>query len=129
MRFKVDENLPVEAAEMLRQSGHDAVTVLEQRLGGSGDAGPATLCQQEGRALVTLDMDFADIRAYPPADYPGTIVLRLGQQDKPQVLNVLARLIRVLHTEPLEGHLWIVEENRVRIRGKSGGPSPCADWP
>ena len=34
MRFKIDENLPVEAAELLRQAGHDAVTVLEQHLGG-----------------------------------------------------------------------------------------------
>ena len=32
MRFKVDENLPVEVAEMLRQAGHDAATVLEQHL-------------------------------------------------------------------------------------------------
>lgn len=34
MRFKVDENLPIEVAEMLRQAGHDAATVLEQHLGG-----------------------------------------------------------------------------------------------
>lgn len=33
MRFKVDENLPVEAAEVLRQAGHEAATVLEQQHG------------------------------------------------------------------------------------------------
>ncbi|MCU0727296.1 MAG: DUF5615 family PIN-like protein [Planctomycetes bacterium] len=27
MRFKIDENLPVEAATLLRSNGHDAVTV------------------------------------------------------------------------------------------------------
>jgi hypothetical protein len=31
MRFKVDDNLPIEVAEALRQEGHDAATVLEQR--------------------------------------------------------------------------------------------------
>jgi len=117
VRFKVDENLPVEAAELLRQSGHDAMTVLEQGSSGSADAHLAALCQQETRALLTLDMDFADIRAYPPADFPGLIVLRLWRQDKPYVLDVLARLLQVLQAELLVGPLWIVEENRIRIRG------------
>ena len=120
MRFKVDENLPVEVAEMLRQTGHDAATVLEQHLGGSDDAQLAALCQLEGRILVTLDMDFSDIRNYPPAEFPGLVVLRLRQQDKPYVLNVVMRLMQVLSQEPIEGHLWIVEENRIRIRGEAG---------
>jgi hypothetical protein len=61
-------------------------------------------------------MDFASIRAYPPADFPGLIVLRLRRQDKPHVLDVLARLVQVLRAELLEGTLWIVEEDRIRIR-------------
>ena len=117
MRFKVDENLPIEVAEALRQAGHDAATVLEQRYDGSADTQLATLCQRESRVLVTLDMDFADIRNYPPAEFPGLIVLRLRQQDKPYVLDVLTRLVQVIRREPLEGHLWIVGESRVRIRG------------
>jgi predicted nuclease of predicted toxin-antitoxin system len=44
MRFKIDENLPIEVAEALRQVGHDAATVLEQQHGGSADAQLATLC-------------------------------------------------------------------------------------
>lgn len=120
MRFKVDENLPLEVAEMLQQAGHDAATVLEQHLGGSDDAQLAALCQLEGRVLVTLDMDFSDIRNYPPAEFPGLVVLRLRQQDKPHVLGVLVRLVQVLDQEPMEGCLWIVEENRIRIRGEHG---------
>jgi predicted nuclease of predicted toxin-antitoxin system len=92
VRFKVDENLPVEVVELLRQAGHDAATVLEQRLGGGTDSDVASLCQREGRTLVTLDLDFADIRAYPPAQYPGLVVLRLKQQDKPHVLDIVSRL-------------------------------------
>ena len=37
MRFKFDENMPVEAAELFRNAGHDAATVLEQSLGGQPD--------------------------------------------------------------------------------------------
>ncbi|MDD3827343.1 MAG: hypothetical protein PHY79_15365, partial [Anaerolineae bacterium] len=61
-------------------------------------------------------MDFADIRAYPPAEFPGLIVLRLRQQDKPHVLEVLTRLIKLLGQEQLDRQLWIVDEKRVRIR-------------
>jgi predicted nuclease of predicted toxin-antitoxin system len=117
MKFKIDENLPVEAAELLRQTGYDAATVLEQHLGGSADPDVAFVCQQERRALVTLDTDFADIRAYPPDQFSGLIVLRLRQQDKLHVLDVLEHLIPLLSSEPLEHHLWIVEETRIRIRG------------
>jgi hypothetical protein len=62
-------------------------------------------------------MDFADIRAYPPADFPGPPALRPGRQDKPTVLSVIMRLTQVLRAELLEGTLWFVEENRIRIRG------------
>jgi predicted nuclease of predicted toxin-antitoxin system len=117
MKFKIDENLPLEAAESLRQAGYDAVTVLEQRLGAATDSDVASICQQEARALITLDVDFADIRVYPPERFHGLVVFRLRRQDKRRVLSVLERLIPLLPSEPLLGHLWIVEEERVRIRG------------
>ncbi|KPK90274.1 hypothetical protein AMJ80_08620 [bacterium SM23_31] len=117
MKFKIDENLPVEVAELLRQAGHEASTVLEQDLGSSSDSDIALVCQRDGRILITLDTDFADIRSYPPAQFSGLIVLRLKQQDKHYVLEVFSRLMRALSDEPLERHLWIVEENQIRIRG------------
>lgn len=32
MRFKIDENLPVEVADLLRRHSHNALTVTEQQL-------------------------------------------------------------------------------------------------
>jgi hypothetical protein len=37
MLFKVDENLPVELAELLTDLGHDAKTINDQRLQGVND--------------------------------------------------------------------------------------------
>jgi len=31
MRFKLDENLPPDVAELLRQEGHEALTVFDQQ--------------------------------------------------------------------------------------------------
>ena len=117
MRFKVDENLPAEAVHVLRRAGHDAVMVLDEHLDGKPDAEIACACRREGRALVTLDADFGDIRLYPPKQLPGLVVLRLRRQDRPHVLRTLERLTQMLTTEPLAGHLWIVDEQHVRIRG------------
>ncbi len=64
-RFKVDKNLPAEAAEVLRLAGYDAMTVLDQSLGGTLDGPLASVCREEGGALVTLDLDFSNIQAYP----------------------------------------------------------------
>jgi predicted nuclease of predicted toxin-antitoxin system len=117
MKFKVDENLPVEMIELFEDNGHNAVTVLRQNLGGEPDSHVAEVCRKEKRALVTLDTDFSDIRTYSPDEFFGLIVLRLKRQDKPHVLSVVSRLMNILLKEPLEGRLWIVEEGRVRISG------------
>jgi len=117
MLFKVDENLPIEAALSLQSAGHDAVTVQDQRMVGEPDPRLAHVCQLEGRALVTLDLDFADIRAYPPNDYRGLIVLRPRTQSKPLVVSLVTTILPLLTHEQLDGRLWIVQESGVRIRG------------
>ncbi len=116
MQFKTDENLPVEVTELLRSAGYDAMSVLEQGMGGKSDPYLVEMCIREERALITLDTDFADIRAYPPSEAAGYIVLRLHRQDKQSVLEIMERLIPMLGQEPLQHRLWIVDEQKVRIR-------------
>jgi predicted nuclease of predicted toxin-antitoxin system len=116
MKFKIDENLPVEAAELLRTAGYEALTVHDQQMTGATDLTIATVCQAESRAILTLDTDFADIHAFPPQKYTGIIVLRLNRHDKLYVLAILRRVIQALADETLENRLWIVNENRIRIR-------------
>jgi predicted nuclease of predicted toxin-antitoxin system len=117
MKFKVDENMPSEVAALLASAGHDALTVPDQQLGGRPDPDVAAVCRQEDRAAVTLDLDFSDIRVYPPADYPGIIVLRLARLDKRRVMHAVEGLLPLLEQESLVGKLWIVDETTVRIRG------------
>jgi predicted nuclease of predicted toxin-antitoxin system len=94
-RFKLDENMPAVAAAVLREVGHDVTTVLGQGLGGVQDETVATVCTAEKRILVTLDLDFADMRSYGSSEAPGIIVMRLPRQD--------AALIRTLMLRALHG--------------------------
>ena len=116
MQFKTDENLPVEVTELLRGAGYDAMSVLEQGMGGESDPVLDEVCIKEGRVLITLDTDFGDIRVYPPSEAPGYVVLRLKQQDKYSVIEIMERLIPMFNQENLENRLWIVDEHKVRIR-------------
>lgn len=116
LAFKIDENLLGDVADLLRAAGHDVLTVLDQRLGGRSDETVAEFCRTEARALVTLDMDFADIRRYPPEDYAGFVVARPARQDVDQIVLVVGGLIGKFGSEPLAGRLWIADETTLRIR-------------
>ena len=112
MRFKVDENLHEDVAAALRAEGHDAQTVYEEGLRGHSDRQIAAVCRQERRVVVTLDLDFGNIREYSP----GLIVLRVVNQSRPHILWVISQIFELLQREPLAGHLWVVSESGVRIR-------------
>ena len=119
MRFKLDENLHPDASVVLRRAGHDVETVWDERLQGAADSRLADVLKLERRVLVTFDIGFADIRAYPPGDFAGLIVLRLQRQDRRSVVRVFTRLLRSLEERPPTGQLWIVDERRVRVRTRA----------
>ena len=77
----------------------------------------AAACQADARVLFTLDLDFADIRAYPPSEYVGIVVLRPTEPSRRQALALLTRVLPVLSAEWIEHRLWIVEPARLRVRG------------
>lgn len=115
IRFKLDENLPRNAEVFLRQADHDVHTVLAEQLGGSPDPRVFSFSQAEERILVTFDLDFSDLRVYPPAGHHGIWVLRPHTQSIENTLALLRSALRVLETEPPQGRLWIIEPERVRI--------------
>lgn len=101
---------------MLRDAGHDAMTVVEQGLGGRDDLAIHRICRSEGRAILTLDRGFGDPRRHPTAGGPGVIVLRPPSQDRAVTLDLVRLLIAHLDRHQLEGALWIVEPGRIRMR-------------
>ena len=114
-RFKLDENLPRDAEALFRGAGHDVQTVLGEHLGGEPDGRVIAVAREEQRVFVTLDADFADIRAFPPAGYPGIWVLRGQSQSIESILALLSGALAVLETESPANKLWIVEPGRVRV--------------
>ena len=115
-KFKIDENAPAEFARMLSAAGYDAEHALEEALGGASDHVLAAAAREERRAIVTLDLGFADVRLFPPSEYAGLIVLRLDAPNRTRLIEVFGRLVELLRSEPIDRRLWIVDDRGVRVR-------------
>jgi predicted nuclease of predicted toxin-antitoxin system len=116
MRFKLDENLPTELADLFRTKGFQADTVAEERLNGAKDKHLASFCRNERRVFVTFDLHFSDIRRFRPEKHEGIMVLRLRRQDPDHLLPIVAKVLPLLEQEPIQKRLWIIEEKHIRIR-------------
>ena len=87
---------------------------------------------------MTLDLDFANVQAYPPKSHPGIVLFRSNSQDRPTLVALLKRLVPALLQLSPKHQLWIVEPDRIRYReewysgtnnlntdkGEVGGSSP-----
>lgn len=51
MKFKTDENLPLEVTNMIKRLGHDCLSVRDQNLGGCSDVELIEICSSENRIL------------------------------------------------------------------------------
>lgn len=100
----------------LREARHDAVHLIEQGLHRLPDNAILRKAFEEGRILITFDLDFGDLLAFSRSSLPGVIIFRLHNQTP---LNVTRRLFDLLSMEGPRikaGALVIVEDSRYRVR-------------
>jgi len=122
VRIKVDENIGNSGVGMLRQAGHDVMTVREEGLAGSVDELVFQACISESRTLVTLDRDFGQITRFPPKQTAGIVILGLGGPASLQQLHArLSDFLSLAATRSVTGELWIVEPGRVRVHLEKDG--------
>jgi len=116
MRIKVDEDLPKAIAQMLRERGHEAVGVVEQRMGGWKDPALWQAVQAEGRFLITADKGFADIRVHAPGTHAGVLLLRPDQDGIRPVVRLLEQVLDSYDLEDLRGTVAVATPRSLRIR-------------
>jgi predicted nuclease of predicted toxin-antitoxin system len=123
MKLKLDENLSHHLKPRLAALGHDVTTTDDEGLLSQPDTAVAAAARAEGRMLLTLDLEFADLRKYPPGSHPGMIVFRPRSFGPLSVNSVVEAFVRNTALAPLAGCVVVVEPTRMRVRGPATGPT------
>lgn len=119
LRFLADQCVPGEISAHLRSQGYEVILLREVLPPRALDPTVITKAQELKAMLLSLNGDFADIVAYPPADFHGIVAVQL--QNHPEIIpQLLDRLCGFLRTQPdasfYRGKLLVVEVHRIRIR-------------
>jgi predicted nuclease of predicted toxin-antitoxin system len=115
VRLKLDENLGRRWSHRFRDGGHDVDTVVDEHLSGASASALLDAAVAAERALVSLDVDFANPFQFPPNLTFGIAVLRVEERPgRCDVELVVDRLVEGLSRGELRGRLWVVEPDRIR---------------
>ena len=120
MKIKLNENLSRHLKAALVEAGYDAATALEQGLNGKSDRELSAAARNEGRMVFTLDLEFADLRKFPPGGHPGVVVFRPHSLGPLAVNAFIRQFASTTNLEDLAGCTVIVEPDRVRVRWPQG---------
>jgi predicted nuclease of predicted toxin-antitoxin system len=122
---KLDENLSQSHADFLKAAGYAADRVTDEGLSGAEDAVVWQQVVAEGRFFVTLDLDFADVRRFPPGSHPGILLLRPRNRSRDAVQDILERVVRDHPLNTLASCFAVADGKNTRIRRPSPpDPSP-----
>lgn len=116
MIILLDHCVPRRYMRLLGEWGYQAAASTEHIAQDAQDSEVIALAQTLDAALLTIDMDFANILEYPPAKYGGIVVLRYKIEDEAEVDTSLRAALDDLHPDELRKTLVIVSPGRYRIR-------------
>jgi predicted nuclease of predicted toxin-antitoxin system len=119
MRIKIDENISRHLKPFLTQEGHEAATAGEEGLLGKTDAEVGAAAKAEGMLLFTLDLEFADLRKFPPGSHPGVVLFRPQGVGPISVNRFILDFVKTTNFLDLAGCTVVVDPTRVRVRRPS----------
>lgn len=116
MRFLAGMGLAQNTVSFLRAQGHDAVHLRDFGLQRLKDEQIVEKARQEGRVILTHDLDFGRIVALSSATQPSVTTLRLGDMQPAHVNHYVAQVLGRFTTQLEEGALVSVNEQGIRVR-------------
>ena len=116
MKLKLDENISRHLKPVLENVNHDVLTVSDQGLLSQNDTTIGKAAKTEGRMLLTLDLEFGDLRKYPPGRHPGIILFRPRSFGPLAVNRFVEGFVRDTDLDQFSGCVVVVDPSRVRVR-------------
>jgi predicted nuclease of predicted toxin-antitoxin system len=116
MKFLVDMGISPRSAAFLRGLGHDAVHLHDEGLDRLSDTNILTAALEEGRVVLTHDLDFGDLMAASKAQLPSVVIFRLRNMSADHVDHYLRILLANYQDRLIAGVVISVTEREIRIR-------------
>jgi predicted nuclease of predicted toxin-antitoxin system len=116
VKFLADMGISPRTVYFLKNLGHDAVHLSEQKLHRLVDDKILRKARDEGRVLLTHDLDFGDLMAASSAELPSVIIFRLRNMHPNQVNRYLEELVTEYQDALEKGAIISVVEGRIRLR-------------
>ena len=115
MKVKLDENLPLRLASVLKNLGHEAKTVHEEGLDGLPDTTIWEAAQGEARFLITQDLDFSDLRRFSPGSHHGLLLVRLHSPTRRKRHARIAELFQREEIAEWSGCFVVATQRKLRV--------------
>ena len=116
MKFLSDMDISPKTVAFLQSLGHDATHLLDQGLDRLQDPAILAKARDEGRIVLTHDLDFSEIVALSGTPLPSVVSFRLRNMH-PDRVNAYLQAIIAQHGKMLErGAIISVSEGRIRVR-------------
>lgn len=124
MKFLIDMPLPPLLASWLVQQGHDAVHAASLGLDRAADEEIVTVARQDGRTIISADLDYPRLLAIAQTTEPSLILFRAGNWSSAEVIDRMAELLASVTESDILHSILVVERDRLRRRRLPiGGPS------
>lgn len=112
----LDAGLPRGSALDLRARGLDVVHVEDLGLGSATDEAILAAAERDGRTVVTLDSDFAQLLFLSGAQSPSVVRFRIEGLDRVACTAWILRVIPLVEEELSAGAVVSVDHLTVRVR-------------
>ena len=115
MRFLLDQDVYAATARLLRNQGHDVVSVTQIGCSQTADSELLNIAQEQGRVFVTRDRDFGGL-VFIKGLGAGVIYLRMPPSTQNAVHEELEWILASYEETELKRAFVVVEPGRHRIR-------------
>jgi len=116
MKFLADMGISPRSAAFLRGLGHDAIHLHDAGLDRPSDASILIKALDEGRVILTHDLDFGDLMAASEARLPSVIIFRLRNMSADHVNRYLEIILANYQERLVAGVVMSVTEREIRTR-------------
>jgi predicted nuclease of predicted toxin-antitoxin system len=116
VKFLIDMPLPPGLADWLRTQGHEAIHAAGVGLSRAPDLEIMARATQEGRTVVTADLDYPRLLALAGSPGPSVILFRGGDWGEADIIMRLQQILAQLSETDILQSIIVIDRSRVRRR-------------